>query len=219
MSKTIYLAGKMSGKENWGKDEFDAAEIDLIKQNFVVINPFYLHAEPTRTYEEEVASGGWDAKWAAYLKKDIPELLKCDEVRVTGPDWVDSRGAKLEVQIASALFIPVKTLEGRQLTLGDIIPPLPKLEEAASEDVLAEAYRLTTGDRNNAYGDPTQDFKRTGTMWGAILGCDVTARHVALCMMALKISRACWSNKRDHYVDAAGYARCGWLCAEKEGTP
>ena len=111
-----YLAGRMSGKLNWGQKEFSDAEIYLIKQGFSVINPFGLHPEPTSTFEQEMYNpAAWDVKWAAYLRKDIPALLECDELRVTGPDWIESRGAKLEVFIAQSLFIPTKTLEGQRL--------------------------------------------------------------------------------------------------------
>jgi hypothetical protein len=35
-------------------------------------------------------------------------------------------------------------------------------------------------------------------------------------MLLVKASRAQHSSKRDNYVDAAGYAACGWECeAEK----
>jgi hypothetical protein len=93
----------------------------------------------------------------------------------------------------------------------------PQAEQAAVEDILEEALRITKGDRNNSYGAPTQDFDRTAKMWSAILGIEVSPTKMALCMIALKISRACWSNSRDHWVDIAGYARCGYECAKEEG--
>lgn len=88
------------------------------------------------------------------------------------------------------------------------------------EDILDEAKRLTSGERNNTYGPPTQDFDRTAKMWSAMFGNKLKdgesfALHdVALAMMALKLSRLTWSpNKRDSWVDCAGYARCGAVCA------
>jgi hypothetical protein len=84
-----------------------------------------------------------------------------------------------------------------------------------SQDILEEALAITKGRRNEDYGPPTKDFERTAVMWSAILGCPVSAEQIALCMIALKISRACQSPAvRDHWVDMAGYARCGHLCAE-----
>lgn len=88
-----------------------------------------------------------------------------------------------------------------------------------TEDVLEEALRITTQDRNNAYGPPSQDFERTAAMWTAILGHPVTAKDVALCMIALKLSRATWSAKRDNWVDIAGYARCGSIVESDQAKP
>lgn len=93
-------------------------------------------------------------------------------------------------------------------------------------DVLREAERLITGDRNNQYGPPTQDFDRTAkilngmglrvvTDEGDQIGVtDIEAHHVALIMAALKLSRLIWQpDKRDSWVDLAGYAACGFECA------
>lgn len=80
------------------------------------------------------------------------------------------------------------------------------------ETILDEAKRITAGDRQNAYGPPDQDFARTAAMWSQLLGVDVEARQVALCMIALKLSRETHQRKRDNWVDIAGYAKCGSVC-------
>jgi hypothetical protein len=92
-------------------------------------------------------------------------------------------------------------------------------ENKADEGILEEAMRAV-GERTNSYGPATQDFVRTAHMWEAILGIDIAPAQVALCMVALKISRACWSDNRDNWVDMAGYAKCGWDCVggEEEGA-
>lgn len=83
--------------------------------------------------------------------------------------------------------------------------------------ILAEADELVNGDRNNAYGPPSQDFARTAQMWSAYLGVPVEARDVAAMMAMLKLSRIRWSpERRDHWVDLAGYAACGWDCVQAE---
>ena len=72
--------------------------------------------------------------------------------------------------------------------------------------ILEEAQAHVYGDRQQAYGHPLDDFTRTGRMWAAILGVpEVTAEQVALCMVAVKISRECNAAKRDNRVDGAGY--------------
>lgn len=78
-------------------------------------------------------------------------------------------------------------------------------------EVLAEANRLITGERNNQYGEPTQDFTRTARMWSAYLGINVKPHDVAALMALLKLSRIAWQpEKRDSWVDLAGYAGCGY---------
>lgn len=74
-----------------------------------------------------------------------------------------------------------------------------------TETVLEEAQRIVYGDREESYGHPFDDFTRTGKMWAAILGVDVTPEQVALCMVALKISRECHRPGRDNRVDGPGY--------------
>src|SRR5512146_40911 len=74
------------------------------------------------------------------------------------------------------------------------------------EPITHEAHRLVSGDRQGDYGHPLDDMTRTGRMWAAILGLpEVTAEQVALCMVAVKLSRQCNKPKRDNLVDGCGY--------------
>lgn len=73
-------------------------------------------------------------------------------------------------------------------------------------DVLSEASGLINGDRQKQYGTPAENFARVATIWGVILGIDVTAREVALCMAGLKLARLANGPHRDSSVDLAGYA-------------
>ena len=80
-------------------------------------------------------------------------------------------------------------------------------------DLLAEASALVDGDRNSAYGPPSEDFGRTAQMWSAYLGVPIEAHQVAACQIMVKLSRLAVSPaKRDHWIDMAGYAACGWDC-------
>jgi len=93
-------------------------------------------------------------------------------------------------------------------------------------DVLREAEALVNGDRNDTYGDPIDDFRTTAELWTTYIRRIVDRREstklqphdVASMMLLLKVSRLTWSpEKRDHWVDAIGYAACGWDCVEREG--
>ena len=78
-----------------------------------------------------------------------------------------------------------------------------------TEDILEEALSLTKGARNQDYGDCTIEFDRVANMWSIIFENEVTPNQVALAMIALKITRQMNANKRDNWVDIAGYARVG----------
>ncbi len=134
----------------------------------------------------------------AFMRADIGHVLNVDAI-VMLEGWEKSKGAKLELDIAKEL----------ELRVFD-----ENLEPLKQEDILDEAKRLTSHERNNSYGPPTQDFDRTAKIWSAIIGQDINSTQVALCMIGLKLSRLTWSpKKRDSWADVAGYARCGAVCA------
>jgi hypothetical protein len=74
--------------------------------------------------------------------------------------------------------------------------------------------------RNNQYGPPTQDFDRTAGILNALGyrgpgGRQISSHDVAVIQIGVKLSRLTWSpGKLDSWVDVAGYAACGYECAE-----
>ena len=72
--------------------------------------------------------------------------------------------------------------------------------------ILDEAKNLVYGDRQADYGHPLDNFTTIARLWSVILGVDITAEQVALCMVQVKIARQLWRPKRDNLVDACGYA-------------
>ncbi len=91
-----------------------------------------------------------------------------------------------------------------------------------SESILDEAQRLTTTDRQNAYGHPLDDYTRTAELWTALLrhklrpGESIEWNDAILCMCAVKLSRDVHHQKRDNMVDLAGYASCRQMATDKE---
>jgi hypothetical protein len=72
--------------------------------------------------------------------------------------------------------------------------------------VLTEADNLINGERRADYGDAYDSFVVVARLWSVVLGIDVTPRHVALCMIMLKVGRdITGERKRDTLVDMAGY--------------
>ena len=94
--------------------------------------------------------------------------------------------------------------------------------ESPRASLLNEAKELITGDRQNQYGPPTQDFSRTAEILTAMgyrgpAGRLLVPHDIALMVMAVKMSRLVWSpDKRDNWADMAGYAGCGYECTTEE---
>ena len=200
----VYLAGKMRGVEHFNFPAFNRAAKFLRNRGYKVFNPA----------ERDVKQDGFDPKRDTprpikeYMAFDLPALCRCDAVVVL-EGWEQSHGASLEVEVARRLGMPVFDMFMREI-------------ESPKPTLLQEADALINGDRQNSYGPPDQDFKRTADMWNALLshkiseGFRILPQDVAWMMILLKASRAQWSDKRDNYVDAAGYAGCGMMCVEEK---
>lgn len=94
-------------------------------------------------------------------------------------------------------------------------------EKLLRTDLLEEANSLVTGDRNNSYGEPHQDFARSAGALTALgyrgpNGRNLEAHDMAIIISTVKLSRLMWSPlKRDSWTDIAGYAACGYEAAVK----
>lgn len=85
-----------------------------------------------------------------------------------------------------------------------------RLQEAAttpaSNSVAAEAERIITGARRDAYGPVRESFERIATMWSAVVGRPLTVEEVAAMMVCLKVCRELGgAHHRDNLVDVVGY--------------
>jgi len=93
-------------------------------------------------------------------------------------------------------------------------------------ELLTEASHIINGDRNIDYGEPIDDFSVTARLWEVYLRRIMVTRgteilyldphDVAIMMVLVKISRLTESpQKKDHWMDIAGYTGCGWECVEQ----
>ena len=83
-------------------------------------------------------------------------------------------------------------------------------------ECLDAAYAAITGQREQDYGSPGDNFTRVALMWTAVLGVTVSAADVALCLICLKVARLSVNpSHADSWIDAAGYAACGAEVATK----
>lgn len=192
--KTIYIAGPMRGYPKFNFDAFHSAERMLSAfYHLDVLNPARIDEEDGFDPNNDEVT---DAMMEKFIRRDFECIMRADAIALL-PGWEKSKGATAEHGLARWRGIPCYLL--------------PTMIDAANEDVLEEALRITRGDRQAQYGPPDQDFQRTAAMWTALKGVEFTAKEVAMFMIALKLSRQTHQDKRDNWVDIAGYARCGSL--------
>lgn len=202
--RKIYIAGPMRGIKRYNFPAFDDAAERLYAEGWDPVNPADLDLAMGYDPDDEPDDHDWSKlpealSMSKIIQKDIDALLRCDAIYMLR-NWENSKGAKAELSVAKWLDIEVLFEDGRT--------------DDQPEDVLVEALRLTSGDRQATYGPPNQDFARTAAMWTALFGKEFEPKDVALAMILLKASRQMHQRKRDNWVDMAGYARCGAICDE-----
>jgi hypothetical protein len=63
--------------------------------------------------------------------------------------------------------------------------------------------------RRQSYGEPRLLFERVAVRWSQLLGVDVTAAQVGLCLADLKLARLTVDpGHLDSLIDVAGYVAC-----------
>ena len=90
----VYLSGPMTGLPDYNRPAFNEVAEELRAQGKTVFNPADIGPK------ENIMPRAW------YMRKDIEGLLKSDTVYVL-PGWGKSEGAKLEVEIAKQLELPI----------------------------------------------------------------------------------------------------------------
>lgn len=204
MSGRVYLSGPMRGIPEFNFPRFHSAAKSLRAAGYDVVNP------------AESFNGDTDLPWSEYMRKDISDLLTVDEVFVL-PGWENSPGCRVELAVAYALGLPVIPYRQNGTGIWTYAAPLdvswiihPDTAEPEKTDdqqtVLQEANSLIYGDRQKAYGPPSEDFKRTAAFWTTLFGVEVTPEQVPMAMWLMKTSRLMNRMKRDSIVDIAGYA-------------
>lgn len=96
--KRLYLAGPMAGRAEHNFPLFNQIARLLRDKGYHVFNP------------AENNDGGVRRPRAFYMRLDIPALL-ASQAMVLLPGWQESRGASLEVWLASDLDLPIYRYE------------------------------------------------------------------------------------------------------------
>lgn len=224
----VYIAGPMTGYNNFNFDAFNEAAEELRSLGYLVVNPTESH------------DGDQTLTWETYLSWDLDQIRKVDGVvLLDGWQATTATGARLEIQYALAHSIPVVEyvdlldfgLDGspqvveaygfdsprdfvKALNNGETFGWLdPRVDNTAPvrESILIKADSLVNGQRQQDYDHPTENFTRIVRLWNALLADklseDITPEEHALMMMMVKIARLQHSpDHEDSIVDIAGYA-------------
>lgn len=95
----LYIAGPMTGVPSFNYPAFNAAEAQLIRAGYRVLNPVASSARPDAPRPTMPPTGG---EWADYMRNALNQLVRAEGV-ATLYGWQGSRGANIEVNLAQAL--------------------------------------------------------------------------------------------------------------------
>lgn len=213
----IYIAGPMTGYEDFNYPAFHAIENDLKTRGYKFVN------NPARHF-----NGEQHHQWSDYIKVALQAVLD-SKALVVMYRWQHSVGATLEVLAALSIDHPIYTavlnpenvyeyrpwdVDDRRAMASALIGMSMRAKPDNREDELdvpphIEADQLVNGARQANYGHPLDNFTGTAGIWNGIvhkkLKEPLTAEDVALCMVGVKLSRETHVPKRDNLVDAHGY--------------
>jgi len=73
------------------------------------------------------------------------------------------------------------------------------------DEVLKEALRISSTERQRDYGAPYLNHLRIAALWSAYLEQPITPEQVAMCRVLVKVARSMESFKEDNAIDGAAY--------------
>lgn len=113
----------------------------------------------------------------------------------------------------------------KALAPDDIVVPQEILQAAADDmNILLEADKIITGDREATYGKFDKNLQAIADMWNTYLvaaadadgNIVLSARDVCMMMVLLKVAREANKHKEDNLVDICGYTALAHKIAKKE---
>lgn len=90
----LYIAGPMTGIENFNYPAFHRAETELVAAGYEVLNPAMTPVQ---------------SSWLGYMRAALRQVAACDGI-ATLHGWEHSKGAKLEVDVVTRLGLPVQPI-------------------------------------------------------------------------------------------------------------
>jgi hypothetical protein len=95
-TKTIYIAGKMTGEINYNFYNFFRVEKELLKKGYNVINPAFEALALCNEYNKNLDQIDYET----YFNSDIALLKFCSSAILMLDGWEKSKGAKIELDYA-----------------------------------------------------------------------------------------------------------------------
>ena len=108
----LYIAGPMTGLPEFNYPAFRVAEAQLRALGFDVLNPV--------NAEDHNPTPGEPQAWDWYMRHALRMVIDAEGLAVL-PNWWKSRGAMLEVQVATALGMPVEPVAHWRV-IGEAVP-------------------------------------------------------------------------------------------------
>tara|TARA_Y100001951_G_scaffold99054_1_gene100574 strand:- start:780 stop:1130 length:351 start_codon:yes stop_codon:yes gene_type:complete len=75
-----------------------------------------------------------------------------------------------------------------------------------AQELLDEAKKLISGNRQKDYGEKLANHQNIADFWSIFLKKKITPHDVAICMALVKVARLMHQHKKDSYIDMAAYA-------------
>jgi hypothetical protein len=204
MPEVVYIAGPISGKPDY---------VRVFKEADLAIQHEFPDAEIINPVELDTSG---KQPWAYYLRRDLSIIINKATIIIALPGWEDSRGAALEVTVATKLGIIVLAYPTYQ-------PIYPAKPENAVLRHLQQLYphghpaflpllmdiASLHSDKNHDYaggGDPLGNFKRVSSIMSMYPGLPLASPTAVAMIYALKqMDAVLWglSQNLQHKVEGA----------------
>ena len=129
--EAVYVAGPMTGIEDYNFPAFNDAARTLRNAGFIVFNPAEMDTPEDIEQYRRGSAGAESETWRYFLARDLEIVLTKADAIVVLPGWQNSQGATLEV--TTALTAGKKVYEYPTLKQLELLTPLPTwfLEEGS----------------------------------------------------------------------------------------
>ena len=123
----IYISGKITGIESEAPGLFEKTEIALKTLGYDTVNPVTLNHNH-------------DKSWQSFMREDVKAMLDCELIYMMS-NWQDSKGAKIEREIAKYLGLTI-VYEDEYVEPQNIVRLSPKTPKTTTDDVIQDVINV-----------------------------------------------------------------------------